>query len=193
MYTNLTLADCLQSLADRHDNGVLPTSSVTLSFYTRLLNRGVLYCADRLRLTKTTSLTTTSGTVALPDDFITRDSVFLNDTEYTLVDPTDTTQQVGTVYWITGNQTDGFDFNVPEDDTYTVSYVFRPAKMTTNADICIIPDIEAVVAYAYARLRKGESDPFEDAAESLQECDARLKEIQSVNSINNDAIGFTIE
>jgi len=194
MFTKKTLADCLQSLADRHEsNGTVPTSSVVLSFWTRLLNKGVNYCADRLRLTKTTTLTTVNGTIALPDDFLVRDSVFLDDYELTQVDPQDKAKQVGMVYWITGNQTDGFYLNTPTDDTFTVNYSFKPAEMVNNTDKCIIPDIEAPVAYAYAQIRKAESDPFEDADKALIECDSRLKEIQSANSINNVAVGFDWE
>jgi hypothetical protein len=185
------LTDCHQSLADRHDNGVIPTSSVILSKYTRFLNRGVAYCADKLRLTKTASLTTTSGSVALPDDFLIRDSVFVDDQEYGLVDPSDTTLHTGFVYWITGNQVDGFTLNVPDDNTFDVTYGFKPTEMVSGTDQCIIPDIEAVVAYAYSFIRKSESDPFEDAESALQECDTRLGEIQSANSINQDAIKFS--
>lgn len=191
-FTPKTLTDCLQSLADRHEsNGVIPSSSVTTAFWTRLLNKGVNYCADKLRLTKSTSLTTTSGSVALPDDFLVRDSVFLDTVEYTLVDPADENQHVGTTYWITGNQTDGFVLNTPIDDTFTVTYSFKPAEMSSGTDVCIIPDPEAVIAYAYAMIRKAESDPFEDADRALQECDSRLKEIQSQSAINANGIGFT--
>lgn len=192
-FTKKTLTDLLQSLADRHEsNGVLPTSSATISFWTRLLNKGVNYCADKLRLTKSTSLTTTSGSVALPDDFLVRDSVFLDTTEYTLVDATNEFIHEGLVYWITGNQTDGFTLNVPDDDTYTVSYSFKPVELSSGTDKCIIPDPEAVVAYAYAMIRKAESDPFEDADRALEECDSRLREIQSQSAINADGIGFTV-
>jgi hypothetical protein len=190
-FVKKTLTDCLQSLADRHEsNGTLPTSSAVTSFWTRLLNKGVAYCADKLRLTKSTSLTTASGTIALHDDFLVRDSVFLGDQEYYQVDPQDEAQHIGPVYWITGNQTDGFYLNAPTDDTFTVNYSFKPVEMSATTDKCIIPDPEAVVAYAYSMIRKSESDPFEDADGALQECDARLKEIQSANAINNVAIGF---
>lgn len=192
MYTKKTLTDCLQSIADRHDNGTLPTSSAILSFWTRILNRAVLYCADKLRLTKQTTLTTVSGTIALPDDFFLRDSVFEGDTEYYLVDPQDKNAHLSTSYWITGNQYDGFYLNTPNDATFTVNYIFRPTPLVSGTDVCIIPDIEAVVAYAYALIRKGESDPFEDSDRALQECDARLREMQSSSAINSDAIGFTV-
>lgn len=193
MYTQKKLSDCLQGIADRHESeGTLPTSSITLAYWTRLLNRGILYCADRLRLAKPTTLTTSSGIIALPDDFLMIDSVFDGDTEYFKVDPQDENQHVGTVYWITGNQTDGFNLNTPDDKLFTANYVFKPTPLVGNSDVCIIPDEEAVVAYAYAQIRKGESDPFEDAETALQECDARLKEIQSTAAINSDSIGFEV-
>jgi hypothetical protein len=189
MFTPKTLTDCYQRLSDRHDNGTVPASSAILAKYTRFLNDGVAYCADKLRLTKTATLTTTSGSVALPDDFLIRDTVFVGDQEYTLTDPA--VLKTGYVYWITGNQTDGFTLNVPDDDTFTVSYGFKPAEMVNLTDVCIIPDYLAPVAYAYAFIRKSESDPFEDSDKALQECDTRLQEIQSQNSINQDGIKFS--
>lgn len=192
-YALLTLADIKQSLADRHDNGVVPTNSIILARYVRLINRGIAYCADRLRLSKPVTLAVVSGVADLPDDFILANSVFVDTVEYTKVDPEDELVHSGLVYWITGNQVDGFVFNTPSDGSYVVNYAFRPAPLVNNTDVCIIPDIEAVSAYAYAMLRKGESDPFEDADKSLQECDARILEMASANSINADAIGFTLE
>lgn len=192
-YTALTLLDCKQSLADRHDNGVVPTNSTVLARYVRLINRGIAYCADQLRLTKTVALVVTSGVSSFADDFNIIQSVFDADgNEYLKVDPEDQSVQSGLVYWITGNQTDGFTLNTPTDGTYTVSYIFRPAPLVDNTDVCVIPDIEAPVAYAYAMLRKGESDPFEDSDKSLQECDARIREMASALSINADAIGFSL-
>lgn len=192
-YSLLTLADLKQSLADRHDNGVVPTNSTVLARYVRLINRGIAYCADKLRLSKPVTLSVVSGVADLPDDFILVNSVFVDTLEYLKVDPEDESVHIGSVYWITGNQVDGFVFNTPEDGDYVVNYAFRPTPLVNNTDVCIIPDIEAPVAYAYAMLRKGESDPFEDADKSLQECDVRIREMASAVSINSDAIGFTLE
>ena len=192
-YTPKTLTDCLQSLADRHEsNGALPTSSATTSFWTRILNRGVAYCADKLRLEKSTTLTTVSGTIALPDDFLIINNVFdSSENELYMVDSGDVPSQTGYAYWITGNQTDGFALNTPNDKAYTVKYSFRPTEMSSGTDVCIIPDPEIPVSYAYSFIRKTESDPFEDADAALAECDARIKELQSQVSINSDSIGFT--
>lgn len=191
-YTKKTLADAKQSLADRHDNGVIPTNSTILAKYVRLINRGVEYCADRMRISKPYTIAITSGVGTLPDDFIVANSVFKDELEYVKVDPEDEAAHSGGVYWVTGNQTDGFVLNTDSDGSYVVNYSFRPTPLAVDADICLIPDIEAPVAYAYAMLRKSESDPFEDSEESLQECDSRIEEMQSANSINSDAIGFTL-
>lgn len=194
MYTKLTLLDCKQSLADRHDGGTLPVSSTTLAFWTRLINRGVAYCADKLRLTKQASLILSAGTADLPDDFILINNVFdSSSNELVKIDQADKAGQTGNVYWISGDQNNGFQLNAPSDGTYTIQYAYRPAPMSSDSDICVIPDIEAVVAFAYARLRKGESDPFGDAGEALAECDARLREMQSAYAVNSDAIGFSWE
>jgi len=192
-YTRHTLADCKQSLSDRHDNGTVPTNSTILARYVRLLNRGVEYCADRMRLSKPYTITIASGVGNLPDDFIIANSVYNGTTEYLQVDQEYVPAHQGAVFWITGNQTSGFVLNVPADGSYTVNYSFRPAPLSNDSDVCLIPDIEAPVSFAYAYLRKGESDPFEDADKALQECDARIKEMNSQISINSDSIGFTIE
>ena len=192
-YTKKTLADLKQSLADRHDAGVLPTSSVTLSYWTRMLNRGIAYCTDKLRLMKSTSLTTSSGTIALPDDFLVINRVFdAQNNELSQVAQDDNAMQTGWVYWISGNHTDGFALNTPTDATYTVEYSFKPAELSSDNDVCIIPDPEAVVAYAYAFLRRAETDPIGDADKALQECDSRLVEIQDTYSINNNFQGFVL-
>lgn len=188
-----TLADLKVSLSDRHDNGVVPTSSVVLAKYVRLLNRGVNYCADKLKLTAKTTLTVASGVADLPDDFSLVRSVFVDTLEYLKVDPEDEAKHIGAVYWITGNQVAGFVFNTPEDGDYVVNYAFKPSPMAVDADICIISDIEAPVAYAYAMLRKGESDPFEDADASLEEVDARIVEMSSTLDNNEGDIGLTLD
>lgn len=191
-YTPAKLSDLKQGLADRHDSGVLPTSSVTLSFWTRLLNRGILYCADRLGLNKETTLTTSSGSISLPDDFISINTVHdANGNEQTLVNETEKELQKYDVFWITGNQTDGFVLHAPEDEAFTVNYYFRPTPLVNDTDECIIPDPEAVVAYAYGMLRKSETDPIEDADASLQECENRLKTIADAISDNEGATEFT--
>lgn len=192
MYTKKTLADLKQSLADRHDSGVLPTVAATLAFWTRLLNRGVNYCADKMRMAKDATLTTSSGTIALPDDFLVVNSVNKSDTPLSQVDATDLQSQTAETFWITGNHFDGFYLNTGEDETYTVNYSFKPAEMTTDSDICIIPDPEAVVAYAYAMLRKSETDPINDADKALGECDTRIVEMIDADSINNNFQGFNI-
>jgi len=192
-YQKKTLADLQQSLADRHDAGTLPTSSATLAFWTRLLNRGVNYCADKLRINKSTTLTTASGTIALPDDFLVMNRVFdASNNEQSMVGQDDLANHTGSVYWISGNQFDGFYLNAPSDKAYTVEYSFKPVEMATGTDKCIIPDPEAVVAYAYSFLRRSETDPIGDADKALQECDTRLTELQDAYSINSNFTGFIL-
>ena len=190
-YAKATLATLKQSLADRHDGGVLPTSSAILTFWTRLINRGVEYCADRLRLEKSKDYTTSGGTVALDSDFLIVNNVYNGDVLMYQVDKDRKEDQISGTYWITGNQTDGFYLNTPADADYTVYYSFKPSPLVNDSDVCIIPDPEAVVAYAYGMLRKSETDPIEDADSALQECDSRLLELQSANTINNNFTGFT--
>jgi hypothetical protein len=194
MYTKLTLTDCFQSLSDRLTNGVVPADSATLTLWTRLLNRGVLFCADKLRINKQTTLTTVGGTIALPADFILINDVFdSGNSAQKQVDPGDLANHTGPVYWISGDQFNGFYLNTPADSTWTVEYAYRPTPMVTGTDVCIVPDIEIPVSFAYSLKRKASSDPFEDADSAMQECLARIKELQSATSINNDSISFSWE
>lgn len=191
-YIKKTLADLKQSLADRHNSGTLPTKATTLSLWTRLLNRGQDYCARKTNLFKETSLTTASGTIALPEDFKSIFRVFLDEVEQVQVGQDDLDAQVGPVYWISGNHFDGFYLNTDTDTEYEVIYQFYPAPMATDTDECFVTDPEAPVAYAYAMLRKSESDPFEDAERALQEVDSRIVEMNSDRMSNDDNLNFLI-
>ena len=191
-YAKKTLANLQQSLADRHDSGVLPTSSVTLAYWTRLLNRGLAYCADKLKLETSDTITIASGTGALPDDFISINRVFSGDQEYTQISKDDVENQTGYTYWITGSHFGGFYLNTETDGDYTVYYAYRPAEMVNTTDVCVIPDPEAVSAFAYGMLRKSETDPIEDADASLQECEDRLNSLIMAQNINDKLEGFHI-
>jgi len=193
MYSKSTLLNLKQSLADRHNSGTLPVKSATLVLWTRLLNRGLDYCGRKLNLIGKTSLTTVGGIIALPTDFKSIFKVFIDNTELSQVGQDDLNKQTATVYWITGDHHNGLLLNTLNDDTYDVEYYLYPEPMIDDSDICIISDGEAVVAYAYAMLRKSESDPFEDADSSLQECDARLIEMSSDQMGNNANIDFSLE
>lgn len=194
-FTPKTLADCKQSLADRHEAGTLPTDSSTLSYWVRLLNRAKDYCADRLKLTTSTSLTTVSGVIALPDDFMQIvDVVDAYDIHWALIPKEDSDAAEGQYFWITGDQDSRFSLNIPagDDQTFTVYYAFRPADMSADADECPIPDTEAVVARAYGMLRMAEFDPAEDADKALGECDRRLDEIISQRNVNDGGQDFRL-
>jgi len=195
-YTKPTLADLKVSLADRHDSGTLPTDSATLSKWTRLFNRGVNYCINKLKITKSTSLTTSSGTIALPDDFISIVDVVNASNQYLIqLAPQDSEGATSgdLVFWITGDFASGFYLNTTNDETYTVYYSYRAVPMSSDSDTCPFPDEEAVVAYAYGQLRKSESDPFEDSTNALAECDARLKEIEGDFSNNEKPLRFSVQ
>lgn len=194
-FTPTTLAQLKQSLADRHDAGDLPTDSATLSYWVRILNRAKDYCADRLQLTKSASITTTSGSVVLADDFLSDVAlVDSNDVTWNLIPKEQSDGAQAYSYWITGDQDSRFTLNIntDSDQTFTHYYAFRPGDMSADADECIIPDGEALVARAYAMLRMAEFDPAEDADKSLAECERRLNEIISQRNTNDGFQGFTL-
>jgi len=194
-YAKKTLSDLHQMLADKHDAGTVPASSVKLARYTRFLNQGLAYCSDKLRLVKSTSLTTVSGTIALPDDFILIGEVVNSDGLAVPQIGMDSSVNASDGYWIKGNQTDGFTLNMPasSDGTYTVWYTYRPAEMVNTTDVCVIPDPLAVVCYAYSKLRKSETDPLEDADSEMGECERRLDEIIDQQQLNDRPLGFTTQ
>lgn len=195
-YSVATLATLKQSLADIHESGTLPTDSTTLAYWTRLLNRAKDYCADRLKLTKSTSLTTSGGTIQLPDDFMyTTEVVDAGGNAWTII-PKEQSDMAGYfTYWITGNQDTRFSLNTTTgaDQTFTVYYAYRPEDMSADADECVIPDPEAVVARAYGMLRKAETDPLGDMQDSMNECERRLDEIIYQRNLNEGGFSFTLQ
>lgn len=192
-YAKKTLANLQQSLADKISAGVVPTSSAKVSYWNRMLNEGQSYCADILRLSKSTSLTTVSGTIALPDDFLLIDKVINSaGMPLTQINKEDSENTASGVFWITGNHFDGWYLNTNEDATYTVWYVFKPAEMSATSDLCIIPDPVAVVCYAYSKLRMAQTDPLEDADKEMAECNRRLDEVISANSVNEGGQSFKL-
>lgn len=194
-YAKKTLSDLKQSLADKIAAGVLPTSSTKLAYWTRMLNDGQQYCADRLRLTTSVSKTTTGatsttpGSVVLPDDFILIDKVVDSDgNAYEQISKEESLLATDAmkVFWITGNHFDDWYLNTPENATYTVYYTYRPSEMSSNSDECIIPDPLAVVCYAYSKLRMAQTDPLEDADKEMAECNRRLDEVLSARVFNEE-------
>lgn len=202
-YQKKTLSDLKTALADKISAGVVPTDTTTLSYWTRMLNDGQQYCADKLRLTKSVSKTTTGatsttgGSVVLPDDFVSVNKVVdASDIQLIQVNKEDSATFIadgGDVFWITGNHFDDFYLNTPSNATYTVWYTFRLAEMSSNSDECIIPDPQAVVCYAYAKLRMAQTDPLEDADKEMGECNQRIDELISAAIINEGGMSFKLQ
>lgn len=151
-----------------------------------MLNDGQDYCVRRLNQKKSTSLTTTSGSVALPDDFKSIEEVVDEDgNQLAQISKEDSASASGSCFWVTGNHLDGYTLNTPDDVQYTVWYSFHPAKMVNTTDECIISDPVAVVCYAYSKLRMAQTDPLEDADKEMSECERRINEME-FHEIKND-------
>lgn len=196
-YTTKTLADLKQDLADRHDNGVLPTSTTVINYWIRLLNKSKDYCVSRLHLTKQLTFTTSSGVYTLPTDFTVLDSVVDSENkQWGIISPTESVGIMGYYYWVTGNPVDGFIFNIPftnseTDKTFTISYTYKADDMVIDADKCIIQDYEAVSSRAYGYLRASETDPLDDVDKSFAECDRRLNDLIYNRNLNNGGNDIT--
>ena len=175
MYTKTTLLDIKTALSYRYGEETLPTDSATVSKRNHFINRGIEYILSRLKPVKKTTLTVASGTVTLPTDF--RTPFFIFDTagnQLSQISKTESTATTGFVYWIDGTFKDGYTFNTSTDGDYDVFYEYYPAPLASDVDISEVADGEAVACYAYAMIRKSESDPLDDADKSLTECENRI-------------------
>ena len=194
MFTKNTFSDCKTSLAYRYGETSAPSSGDANRNW--WINRAVQYIAPRLNLRKSVTLTVSGGVTDLPDDFIqvydeysvTKDGAVVG-----IIASDQADLFSGSVFWITGNQKDGYVFNAKEDGDYTVWYTFRPENMVANDDVCIIPDIEAVVSYAYGMLRKSETDPLGDASASLDETERRIAQMNSDHKNNQAPLQMRIQ
>lgn len=196
-FTKSDLSDLKQSLADRHDSGVLPTDSTTVAYWIRLLNRGKDYCVDKLQIAPaTSSTTTTSGTATLSDAFAFPSAVYTSgNVEVPQIKAEESEGRSDLCYWIAGDWESGFTFNVPTgyDDTYTIYRADKYEDMSADADICPVSDPEAVVAYAYSMLRKAETDPLDDADAAMAECERRIDEMIYQENQRNGGIQMRLE
>jgi len=106
---------------------------------------------------KTADLTLASGTADLPADFNPKwglidaritSSGQLNDSQFTQVSIYDRDNYSADeyVYWLTVDVTSNKTvFNtITDSGTVTIYYNFIPADMSVAADVCVVPDIEAV-------------------------------------------------
>ncbi len=190
-YAKQTFQNLQLSLAYRYGESAIPSSgTANRNFW---LNRGQDYCVDRIGMKKQASITVSSGTASLPTDFkfpislLDSDNVIysqINEEQYSYYSSSHT------VFTITGNHSSGFTLKASNDGTFTLTYYFHPSPMSSNSDVCIVPDGEAVVAYAYGMLRKSETDPLGDAGPSLSEAEERIKQMQINQSGNEEQLRF---
>lgn len=180
-YAKSTFNDILQALSYRYGETVVPTSGIDNRKY--WVNRGIEFCIEELNMQKSASVVVASGVcplnVATTDpvpDFksvvVLRDSS--NQPPYKLCRPDEYAIKVGNYYAITGNHSDGFVLNAKHDGVFELHYYFYTSPLSATTDVSVIPDPEAVAAYAYAMLRKSETDPLEDADKNMEECRERI-------------------
>lgn len=181
-YTKKKLSDCIQLLADLHDAGKVPTGTTQKSLWIRHINAGINYCASRIGVKTSGNFTTVSGSVALPDSFVSVDMVFLSSgIELKKLAHKEAIGVTGNYYYISGDYFNGYNLVIltGTDDTITMFYKFRVEEISADSDICKIPDFEAPVFYAYSRLRDSETDPIEDSKKYMGLCEDRIKQMKS--------------
>jgi hypothetical protein len=188
-YAKSTFLDAQTSLAYRYGETVVPTTNNANRLH--WINKGVEYLSQFLYKKKGT-VTVASGIANLPTDFrfIYEGVIYDADkNQYIQINEDDSLKyEDGYLFWISGNPTDGYVLNTYADATFDFFYTFYPSPMTLSTDVCIIPDIEAVSAYAYAYLRKSQTDPLGDADKNLQEAENRLKEMIYAQNQNSDGL-----
>jgi len=192
MYSKATFLDAKTSLAYRYGETTVPTSSDTNRNH--WINKGVEYMSQFLYKKKAT-LAVVNGVGDLPDDFRFVSDRVIYDADrnpyHQISEDDQIKQDSGYFFWISGNPVDGYVLNTYTDATFTFFYTFWPSPMTLNTDVCIIPDIEAVSAYAYAYLRKSQTDPLGDADKNLQEAENRLKDMIHAQNQNENSLTFS--
>lgn len=191
-YAKSTFSQLQLSFAYRYGASSIAELS-NLAQVKHFLNKGVQYCASELKIVKQSTVTVTSGTGTLPTEFKAVERVYdSSNNELKQISKEKSEGVTGLYFWITGNHLDGFVLNVPADGDYDVYHTFYPSDMVNDADICIIPDAEAVVAYCYGMIRKSETDPLEDADKALSECDNRLTSMKGDMTENDAPLQFEI-
>lgn len=129
---------------------------------------------------QTVSLTNGAGT--LPADYREGGVIDVNDgtNTYQKIDPTEALKyDTGSyVYWVTGNNVDGFTLNTNQTPTsLTVSYATKSTELATS-ETCPIPLSEPVVKGALVYIRKSENPMAETTAEEAEYEKSLLKLIR---------------
>lgn len=195
-YSKPTFNTILLSLSYRYGETSVPTSGIDNRKY--WINRGIEYCMEQLDMKKSASVTVASGTVdlnvttadAAPDFKSIVDLRDSGNNKYILVSMEEYPAVSGNYYCLTGNQTSGYTLNVKNDGDYTLWYRYYTDPLVNTTDECIIPDPEAVAAYAYAQIRMSETDPLEDADKNMQECRDRIAAMAENQNRNEGDLHF---
>jgi hypothetical protein len=141
---------------------------------------------------KTADLTLSSGTASLPSDYnpiwhirdarVTGSSTG-DDSVYTEIpiEERDNYDSDAYVYWITQSTTTGtFTFNTPtQTGTVTIYYYVIQADLSADADVCIVPDGEAVAYLAASKNWIGDERNQQLKTDYQQEALSRIQMMQS--------------
>jgi len=141
---------------------------------------------------KKDDLTLSSGTASLPTDYNPiwhlKDARIVNSStgdDYIFtpvpVEDRDSYDTDNHVYWITQSTTAGtFTFNTPtQTGTVTIYYYSIPTDLSADANVCVIPDGEAVAYGAASKNWIGDERNQQLKQDYEQECTARISAMQS--------------
>jgi hypothetical protein len=86
------------------------------------------------------------------------------------------------VFWIT-YVSDRFYLNTPSTETLNVTYSINPTALALDADVCIIPDGEAVAYLAAAKMYIGDERNADLKAVYEKDADIRIQSLISSDSM----------
>lgn len=194
-YAKQTFNDVLTSVAYRYGETSVPASGI--DNWKHWANKGVEYCAERLDLKKSVSITTINDVCVLNASITDPAMDFKSVSKLVDVNgrvipiSNNYERKVASAYTfsLTGDHATGITLHAA-DGTYTLYYNFYPAPMVSLTDVCIIPDGEAVSAFVYAQIRRSETDPLNDVEKNLQEVENRINKMSEELSKNEGDLRF---
>jgi hypothetical protein len=122
-------------------------------------------------------LKTQSTNTNLPSDYNPKWGVQVNDTdgEWTRIEPEQSYlyEDGDHVFWIT-YESDNHKINAHSTETVTITYHANPTALSLDADVCVVPDGEAVAYLAASKSYIGDERNVELKREYQKESDDRV-------------------
>lgn len=133
-----------------------------------------------------TILTTQSTNTNLPATYNPKWGVLVNDTEveWTQIAPEESFKYADGdhVYWIT-YESSAYKLNAPSTETVTITYYAIPTALSLDADVCVVPDGEAVAYLAASKMYVGDERNIELKEDYKKEANDRILSMIQADSL----------